>query len=114
MIVAAAREHPGMHVYHYAPYEPSAFKRLMGRYASREDALDRMLRAGRFIDLYAVVRQGVMAGIERYSIKNLEPLYEFTRAVELSDANRSLRLMEQGLELGCPESVPQEVRDCVE
>ena len=36
----------GMHVYHYAPYEPAAFKRLMGRYATREAEVDRMLRAG--------------------------------------------------------------------
>jgi predicted RecB family nuclease len=35
----------GMHVYHYAPYEPSAFKRLMGRHATREAEVDRMLRA---------------------------------------------------------------------
>ena len=28
--------HPGMHVYHYAPYEPAALKRLMGRFAERE------------------------------------------------------------------------------
>jgi predicted RecB family nuclease len=27
--------HPDMHIYHYAPYEPSALKRLMGRYATR-------------------------------------------------------------------------------
>ncbi len=27
----------GMRVYHYAPYEPSAMKRLMGKYATRAD-----------------------------------------------------------------------------
>ena len=26
---------PGMHVFHYAPYEPTAMKRLMGRYGTR-------------------------------------------------------------------------------
>jgi predicted RecB family nuclease len=90
-IVRAAREHPGMHVYHYAPYEPAAFKRLMGRYATRERELDEMLRAGRFIDLYAVVRQALRAGVERYSIKNLEPLYSFERVVSLTRANQGLR-----------------------
>src|ERR1700692_1562845 len=25
--------YPAFHIYHYAPYEPSALKRLMGRYA---------------------------------------------------------------------------------
>ena len=96
-----------MHVYHYAPYEPSAFKRLMGRYATREQELDELLRAGRFVDLYGVVRQGVRAGIERYSIKNLEAFYGFDRAVPLPDANRSLLVMEQALELKCPDTVPR-------
>ena len=73
-----------------------------------------MLRAGRFVDLYAVVRQGVIAGIERYSIKNLETFYGFDRAVELDDANRSLRVMEYGLESNCPDTVPKEARDVVE
>jgi uncharacterized protein len=114
LIEEARKAHDTMHVYHYAPYEPSAFKRLMGRYATREQELDRMLRAGRFVDLYAVVRQGVMAGIERYSIKNLEAFYDFKRAVELDDANHYLRVMEQGLESNCPDIIPKEARDGVE
>jgi len=113
-IVRAAREHPGMHVYHYAPYEPAAFKRLMGRYATRERELDEMLRAGRFVDLYAVVRQTMRAGVERYSIKNLEPLYSFERVVSLTRANQGLREMEYGLESGTPESIPREARQVVE
>jgi predicted RecB family nuclease len=114
LIVQATRAHSGMHVYHYAPYEPSAFKRLMGRYATREDQLDELLRAERFVDLYAVVRHGVRAGVDRYSIKNLEPFYAFERSVALKDANRGLRIMEQGLEMQCPELVPQDARDIVQ
>ncbi|MDQ6886846.1 MAG: TM0106 family RecB-like putative nuclease [Gemmatimonadota bacterium] len=114
LIGEAWTAHPTMHIYHYAPYEPSAFKRLMGRYATREPELDRMLRAGRFIDLYAVVRQSMTAGIERYSIKNLEIFYGFTRAVELTDARIGLRDMEQALESSCGDGVPKEVRDVVE
>src|SRR5947208_15272989 len=94
--------HPGMHVYHYAPYEPAALKRLMGRFAKREKDIDSLLRAGRFVDLYAVVRQGVRAGVERYSIKPLEPLYAFTRGVPLLDAYRSLRAMAQAFALVLP------------
>ena len=45
-----------------------------------------MLRSERFVDLYGVVRQGLRAGIERYSIKNLEEFYGFDRAVPLLDA----------------------------
>ena len=114
LIDQTARQHPGMHVYHYATYEVSAFKRLMGRYATREQELDSMLRAGRFIDLYAVVRHGLRAGVERYSIKNMEELYGFDRDVELPDANRNLSLLQQGLELGRPDSIPSGVRKVVE
>src|SRR5437773_2062965 len=113
LIMASWGAHDGMHAYHYAPYEPGAFKRLMGRYATREQELDRLLRAERFVDLYGVVRQGVRAGIERYSIKNLEVFYGFDRAVALLDANRSLRIMEQALELECPVTVAAEVRAVV-
>ena len=37
--------HPDMHVYHYGVYEPTALKQLMGVYATREDAVDELLRA---------------------------------------------------------------------
>jgi predicted RecB family nuclease len=114
LVMESWKAHEGMHLYHYAPYEASAFKRLMGRYATRQQELDRLLRAGRFVDLYGVVRQGLRAGIERYSIKNLEILYGFNRAVPLPDASRSLLVMEQALELKCPETVAKEVRDLVQ
>ena len=74
-VVAARERDPGMHVYHYASYEPSAMKRLMGRYATREEEVDALLRAEVFVDLYRIVRQGVRVGAESYSIKKLEPLY---------------------------------------
>jgi predicted RecB family nuclease len=91
-----------MHIYHYAPYEPTALKRLAGRHATREAELDELLRKGVFVDLYRVVRQGVRVGAERYSIKNLEPLYGFRREVELRDANSSIVEFEEVLEVGDP------------
>ncbi len=114
VIVARLQAHPDMHVYHYAPYEPSALKRLMGRYATREREIDELLRGRRLIDLYAVVRQGVRVGVERYSIKNLEPLYDFTRDVSLKDANRALRVMEQAIEFGRLDLATPEVRRVIE
>jgi hypothetical protein len=63
---------PDLHIYHFAPYEPAALKRLMGRYATREDELDRLLRAGRFVDLHRIVRQTLRASVERYALKELE------------------------------------------
>jgi predicted RecB family nuclease len=112
-ISAAITAHPDMHVYHYAPYEPAAFKRLMGRHVTRERELDAMLRAGRFVDLYGVVRQGLRVGVERYSIKNLEPLYDYVRAVPLDQANRYLRAMELGLMTGTARELPAEVHAAV-
>ena len=35
---------PNLHVYHYASYEPTAIKRLAGRYGTREEEVDRLLR----------------------------------------------------------------------
>ncbi|WP_343988967.1 TM0106 family RecB-like putative nuclease [Terrabacter terrae] len=67
--------HPGMHVYHYAPYETTALKRLVGQHATREAELDQLLRHEAFVDLYAVVRQGVRISKGSYSIKKLEEFY---------------------------------------
>jgi len=72
---AAARAHPGMHVYHYAPYERTALTTLAARHATREEEVDQLLRDGRLVDLYAVVRRAVRVSTEGYSIKQLEPLY---------------------------------------
>ena len=55
---SAAERYPDLHVYHYAPYEPTALKRLMGLHATREDEVDDLLRDEVLVDLYAVVRQG--------------------------------------------------------
>ena len=74
MIIDRRLRDPGMHVYHYAPYEVTAMKRLMGRYGTRADELDQLLRAEVFVDLYGVVRKGLRAGIDSYSIKKLEHL----------------------------------------
>lgn len=50
-VTARRAEFPDLHVYHYAPYEPGATKRLMGRYATREDEVDNLLRGKVFVDL---------------------------------------------------------------
>jgi predicted RecB family nuclease len=113
-ISSALRAHPGMHVYHYAPYEPAAMKRLMGRYASREQEVDALLRGDRFVDLYAIVRQAVRAGVESYSIKALEPFYGFRRDIELARAGHERRLIEIALELNDFGAVTADVRRAVE
>ena len=91
---------PSLHVYHYAPYEPTALKRLMGRYGTREAEVDRLLRGGVLIDLLRAVRQGLRASVESYSIKKMEQFYGFEREIDLRDAGSSIVAFEQWLELG--------------
>jgi uncharacterized protein len=105
--------HSDLHIYHFSPYEPAALKRLMGRYATREEDIDSLLRSRRFVDLYPIVRQGLRASVESYSIKKLEPLYRFSRTTSLPDANKALIKVEAGLELGDLSLIDDSARDTV-
>ncbi len=105
--------YPGLHVYHYAPYEPGALKRLMGRYATREAEVDNLLRGRVMVDLYAVVRHALLASVESYSIKRLEPLYRFERSVPLREANLALTVMQATLELGDAHSITDATKEVV-
>lgn len=113
-VMARWERDSGFHIYHYAPYEPSAIKRLMGRHATREEEVDRLLRGERFVDLYAVVRQSLRASVEKYSIKDLEPFFGYERDVDLRAATRNMQALEYVLEFDVPESIPQDVLDAVE
>jgi len=92
--------HPSMHIYHYAAYEPTAIKRLAGQHAICIDEVDQLLRARIFVDLYRVVRQGVRASVESYSIKKLEALYGFKRVVSARDSVLALQTFGAVLALG--------------
>lgn len=85
-LVQRWKTHPDMHVYHYAPYETTALKRLASQHATREHELDQLLRGERFVDLYAVVRQGLRISKGSYSIKKLEEFYWHRTRSEGSDA----------------------------
>ena len=74
---------PRMHVYHYGTYENAALKQLMGVYATREDAVDELLRRNVFVNLHTVVRQGLRAGVESYSLKEVEALAAFARRADV-------------------------------
>src|ERR1700721_2272913 len=84
--MAPWEKYPDFHIYHYGHYEQDALKRLMGRYASREEEIDRMLHGQLFVDLLQVVRQGIRASVESYSIKELEKFFGFNRGTPLKDA----------------------------
>jgi predicted RecB family nuclease len=91
---------PEMHVYHYAPYEPTALKRLMGLHATREDQVDHLLRNEVLVDLYAVVRQGIRVGEPSYSIKNIEHFYMGERDTEVTGGGDATVAFEEFLETG--------------
>jgi uncharacterized protein len=114
VVMARWERDDGMHVYHFAPYEPSALKRLVGRHGACEVELDRLLRGGRLVDLHAVARQGVRASVEHYSLKDLEQLAGFTRGVDLREASRARRRIEAALDVGDGERIAPADRDTVE
>ena len=107
------KQHPGMHVYHFAPYEVGAVKRLMSRHATREVEVDKLLRAERFIDLHAVARQGVLASVESYTLKDLEPFHEFSRDQDMRAATMARRRVSLFIQANDANSIPQEDRDAV-
>jgi predicted RecB family nuclease len=84
------RADPTMHVYHYAAYERARIGMLATRHATREVEVDRIFRGELFVDLFAVVRQALRIGVDSYSIKKLEVLYDLRRDVPLQDAGSSV------------------------
>jgi predicted RecB family nuclease len=99
-VVERRKRHPDLHVYHFAPAEKTALGELSGRYASREDEVDDLLRNQMLVDLMPVVKQGLRAGIESYSIKELERFYVYERRIDLRGAAQARRLFELNRETG--------------
>jgi predicted RecB family nuclease len=106
--------YPDMHIYHYAAYEPTHIKRMAGRYGICIDELDRLLRGCIFVDLYRVVRQGVRASVESYSIKKIEALYGFDRAITPRDAVLALQEFEALSAFGKIREAPPELLATIE
>ena len=114
LIMAAWAADPAMHVYHFNHYEPTAFKKLMGRYVTRGEQLDKLLRAERLVDLYPITKQAVRAGVESYSIKKLEQYSGYTRRVELKNVHDPLLKVELALDANAPGLITTEIRDAVQ
>jgi predicted RecB family nuclease len=94
------KRHPDAYIYHYAAYEATALKRLMSLHGTREAEVDYLLRAGKLIDLYKVVREGLRVSEPRYSIKNLETFYAEKREGEVKSAGASIVYYERWKETG--------------
>lgn len=81
---------PNAHIYHYAPYEMTALRRLTIKYSFGEEILDGWQREKRFVDLYAVVRGGIFTSEENYSLKSLEVFYMRSRTGSVTTASGSI------------------------
>lgn len=101
--------YPDARIYHYAPYEITALRRLTTRYGIGEAFLDRLLREHRFVDLFAVVRGGLICSEANYSIKSMEVFYGLTREGEVTTAGGSVVAYERWRETG-----KQEILDEIE
>ncbi len=107
---------PSLHVYHYAPYEVSAVRRLAGRHSTRVEEVDNLLRNEIFVDLYQIVRQALLVGVPSYSIKHIEHLYRPKRSGVVSKATDSVVFYERWLqqsdgELWSESTLLKEIRD---
>ncbi|MGH7755790.1 MAG: TM0106 family RecB-like putative nuclease, partial [Vulcanimicrobiaceae bacterium] len=91
------RQYPTMHVYHYAPYEKTALRKLAQRHHTREDEVDELLKSEVLVDLYAVVRQSLMISQSSYSIKKLEPFYRMKRTADVRRGDDSIVMFETWL-----------------
>ena len=90
---------PSMHIYHYANYEIAACRKLMGRYGICEYEVDQLLRNEVFVDLYKIVKAGLLLGEPRYSIKNVEHIYRGKRNTEVATGGDSVVVYDQWREL---------------
>ncbi|MFL6572068.1 MAG: TM0106 family RecB-like putative nuclease, partial [Burkholderiales bacterium] len=93
--------YPGMHLYHYGHYEPTALKRLMSLHGTREAQVDELLRAGKLVDLYKTVKEALRSS-EGYGLKDLEAFYMAARTGEVRDAGASIVQYERWRESGDP------------
>jgi len=104
------QQFPKSRIYHYAAYEITALRRLTAKYGVGEAFLDRLLRERRFVDLYAVVRGGLIGSEPNYSIKSMEAFYGLVRDGEVKTAGGSVVAYERWIESG-EQKILDEIED---
>jgi predicted RecB family nuclease len=97
LIHARLGQYPDLHVYHFSGSEPSTLKRLMAEYSTREAQVDDLLRRQVFVDLHAIVRRALRAGVPSYSLKDLEVLFGFTRTGAVQSGTQAILNYERWL-----------------
>lgn len=81
---------PGAHIYHYAAYEVSVLRRLSTHYATREDAVDNLLRAEKLVDLYGIARAAIRTSEPNLSLKTLETFFAERREEAVTKGDQSI------------------------
>ena len=79
-----------LHIYHYATYEITAINKMVNRYQTRKDQVAELYANHVFIDLYKVVKSGLLVGEPKYSIKNIEHLYRKDRDTLVANGGDSI------------------------
>ena len=92
---AHLRAYPDAYIYPYNHYEVTALKRLASKHAQGELILDQLLRGKRFVDLYRVVSEGIIASEPGYSLKNLEAFYAQKRDEDVKTAGDNMEVYEK-------------------
>ena len=82
--------YPDLHVYHYASYEKTALGTLASRHQIHQPLIDQWRRDELLVDLYPIVRNGLLIGAPSYSIKKVERLYGPPREEEVENAADSV------------------------
>lgn len=94
-VVDRLRQFPDAYIYHYAPYESTALKKLMSLHGTRGVEVDNLLRMGKLVDLYQVVREALRLSTPNYSIKSVEHFYRGERTGEVTNAGASIVFYER-------------------
>jgi uncharacterized protein len=116
LVHARLARHPDLHVYHFSGSEPSTLKRLMAEHSTREAQVDDLLRRQVFVDLHAIVRRALRAGVASYSLKDVEALFGFTRSGPVQSGTQAILHYERWLGRRSPDLLDEieayNLQDC--
>ena len=93
---------PRAHLYQYGRSGLNTLVRLAGHHATRETEVQELVADGSVVDLYQVVKQGVQASVEQYSLDSLEPFYGFHRTTSGGDAEAVAWAISAAMEAAFP------------
>ena len=97
------QRYPDLHVYHYASYEKTALGNLAALHQIHQRLIDQWLRDELLVDLYPIVRHGLLLGAPSYSIKKVERLYGPPRDEGVESAADSVVQYDQWRKSGQPD-----------